>query len=358
MYDSSAAEIAFENIKTGAWHLKIDAKSATGTLLYTGQTDLMVEDSKTTDVYMTLNPVSTGVGSVYISVKWASTSSWTDYINNAILKGSEAFGNPIGGVSAAKVLFENGKYRMWYNNTYTSGRGDIQYAESIDGIHWHNVLQRPVLSPGTPGSWDGYMVGISSIIKDEQEYKMYYAAFSAYGTKNFVGLAVSKDGLTWEKYPDPILTVPDNETGLCASGVVKKDTTYYMFYHTEPTLKINMAESKDGIHWTQYKGNPVLAPVAPWEMSGVVYASVVYDGKQFIMVYGNWIRQALGIATSPDGINWQRDKANPVFQVNFTSHQWTNYINYPFFFKNGDQERIYYTGPANGMNNVAVIFKQ
>ncbi|MCU7492711.1 MAG: hypothetical protein HF309_10410, partial [Ignavibacteria bacterium] len=67
MFDSSDAEVSFENIKTGTWHLKIEAKSSTNVLLYSGETDLVVEDSKTTDVYMTLTPVPTGVGSVYIS---------------------------------------------------------------------------------------------------------------------------------------------------------------------------------------------------------------------------------------------------------------------------------------------------
>jgi predicted GH43/DUF377 family glycosyl hydrolase len=304
---------------------------------------------------MTLTPVPTGVGSVYISLKWAA-GGWTDYISGPIFTKYAALNNPYGGVSAAKVFYENGKYKMWYNATYESATGDIQYAESIDGIHWHSVLPKPVLAHGPEGSFDAYSVGMTSLIKDDQGYKMYYSAFSSsLRINNSVGLAVSQDGLTWEKQAQPVFATSGSETGVCASGVVKMGSMYYMFYSVEPSYNINMARSQDGIHWERYQANPVMMPEKPWEMGGIVYPSVIYDGTKLVMIYENWNRSGFGKATSTDGISWTKDSNNPVVELKNTSKQWAGQINYPFYFKNGEEQRIYYTGPAYGVNNLGVF---
>ncbi|MGE5351220.1 MAG: hypothetical protein ACM3P0_04000, partial [Acidobacteriota bacterium] len=297
----------------------------------------------------------TGMGNVYINMKW-SAGGWTDYSSGIIFSKAGALNNPYGGVSAAKVFFENGKYRMWYNATYESATGDVQYAESIDGIHWHCVLQKPVLTHGPQGSYDAYSAGMTSLIKDEQGYKMYYSAFNnSLRMNNTVGLAVSQDGITWEKQAEPVFTIPTGQTGVCASGVVKMGSMYYMFYSVEPAYNINMAISQDGIHWEKYQGNPVVIPEKSWEMSGIVYPSVTYDGTKLIMIYENWNRNGFGMATSTDGITWTKNPKNPVVELKNTSKQWAGQINYPFYFKNGENQRIYYTGPANGENNLGVF---
>ncbi|MGE5458342.1 MAG: hypothetical protein ACM3RX_08300, partial [Methanococcaceae archaeon] len=232
--------------------------------------------------------------------------------------------------------------------------GEVQYAESIDGIHWHSVLNAPVLKPGPSGSWDTDRFGMSSLIKDDGVYKMYYSAFPN-GINNSIGLAVSQDGITWEKQAQPVFTVSSSETEICASGVVKKGSMYYLFYSTGPALNIHMAQSQDGIHWERYSGNPVLTPEKPWEMSGIVYPSVTYDGTKFVMIYENWNRNGFGMATSTDGINWKKDSKNPILELKNTNRQWAGQINYPFYFKNGEEQRIYYTGPASGSNNLGVF---
>lgn len=354
IYDSSSAEISFESIKTGIWHIKIEAKNSTDIILYKGETDVLVEDSKTTDVYLTLTPTPTGMGNVYISVKWQS-SGWIDYANNPMFTKYDAYNNPYGGVAAGKVLLENGKYRMWYMHTYEAGRADINYAESIDGFHWHNIFPRPVLTPGAAGSWDSRTVGITALLKDDDGYKMYYAGFSNENPSIYsVGLAVSQDGLKWEKQAQPVFSA-ETDPNTCVSGVVKKDGVYYMYYtSSNPIYNLNLAQSQDGLHWTKYQGNPILLPEEPWEMSGIVYPSVIYDGSRFVMLYDNWDRSGFGMATSTDGITWKKDPKNPVFGINNTFRKWASQINYPYLFKNGNKLRIYYTGNANGVFNMAV----
>jgi predicted GH43/DUF377 family glycosyl hydrolase len=353
--DSSAsAEMLFENIKTGLWHLKVLAQGSAREVLYSGETDIFVEDSKTTEVSLTLTPKPTGMGSVYISIKWGS-SGWTDYDTNPIFTKSQSFGDPYGGVSAGKVLFENGIYKMWYINTYESGHGDVQYAESIDGIHWHNVMNQTILQRGPEGSWDSYMVGVTAILKDDNGYKMYYAGCSSYNSVRNVGLAFSTDGLHWQKSDKPVFTALPEETSISATAVVKKGSMYYMYYSTN-LMKIGVAVSQDGISWER-NGTPALETSQSWEASGIVYPAVIVDGEKFVMIYKNWDRTAFGMAESFDGIHWTKSPNNPVFEAANTSRHWTNSINYPWLLHVNNQFRIYYTGIANGVFNLAVLTK-
>ncbi|MGE5458343.1 MAG: hypothetical protein ACM3RX_08305 [Methanococcaceae archaeon] len=355
---SPSADISFENIKVGSWHLKIQATGSSGDVLYSGETDITIEDSRTTEVYLTLTPTPTGTGNIYISVKWGTELTWSDYLNNPIFESQDSPGKPLGGVSAAKVIFENGKYKMWYNNTYESATVDVGYAESNDGLNWTSQANEPVLKRGAAGLWDSYSVSVTSVLKDEQMYRMFYTGRNGYANLPAVGMAVSQDGIHWEKKAEPIVSLTDNETNIGATGVVKKDGIYYLYFNTTPDWRIKLATSQDGVNWYKHSENPILTATEAWEGQGIAYPSVIYDGTQFKMIYMNYNRNGFGMAHSSDGLHWTKGTGNPIFEQRNTKFQWTSQINYPFYFKNGSQYRIYYTGTANGMNNIAVAVQR
>ncbi|MCU7493369.1 MAG: hypothetical protein HF300_05565 [Ignavibacteria bacterium] len=339
---SSLADILFENIKTGSWHLRITAENNAGEVLYTGETDIMIEDSKTTEVYLTLTPKPSGVGSIYVSVRWGSTS-WIDYPANPLFSIYDSPANPLL-VSQGKVLYKDGKYKMWYLNTYYSAKADIGYSESVDGIHWNSASAKPVLSPGSAGAWDDYAVTTGAVLEDGGVYKMYYCGFHDQNGTMSVGLAVSQDGIYWEKHPSPVLTASSFEEKVWAGSVIKKDGTYYMFYNY---AKINgdramcLATSTDGVQWTKYSGNPVLKANQSWEGSGIFSPSVIYDNGQFKMVYMNYYNDGFGMANSIDGINWTK-KSEPFWKVG--QLKWCTKIAYPYIGKFNNEYRLYYTG--------------
>jgi len=69
----STAGISFQNVPVGTWNLVVIAKSSTGTILYSGQASVVVNQSATTNVALTLNPVVSGEGSISITVNWGTS---------------------------------------------------------------------------------------------------------------------------------------------------------------------------------------------------------------------------------------------------------------------------------------------
>jgi predicted GH43/DUF377 family glycosyl hydrolase len=126
------------------------------------------------------------------------------------------------------------------------------------------------------------------------------------------------------------------------------NNTYYLYYSGRnlPNYKIGLATSSDGIHWTKYSGNPILVPTEPWESTGTFYPSVIIDNGIFKMVYSNANpNNALGMATSNDGIHWSKNISNPIFEMQNTSNNWgIGGISYPCFMKINNEYRIYYSG--------------
>ncbi len=89
--------------------------------------------------------------------------------------------------------------------TYTLGTVPI----SNDGNpgEWERYPGNPILVPGVSGSWDAQGATFASVIYDDRvgEYRMYY---HGYNTSHQVGLATSSDGINWTKYlGNPIVAV-------------------------------------------------------------------------------------------------------------------------------------------------------
>ncbi|KAA6326136.1 hypothetical protein EZS27_024726, partial [termite gut metagenome] len=80
---------------------------------------------------------------------------------------------------------------------------------------------------------------------------------------------------------------------------------------------IGYATSTDGINFTRQSNNPVLSAEEVWEKVAVMCPHVVWDKKEklFKMWYSGgeqYEPDAIGYATSPDGLQWTKRK-NPVF---------------------------------------------
>jgi predicted GH43/DUF377 family glycosyl hydrolase len=230
------------------------------------------------------------------------------------------------------------------------GVGHIGYAESQNAITWTRPYPEPVLSPGNYGEWDATNVTPGAIIKVDGIYKMYYGGWADQEGQWSIGLATSSDGIHWNKYPNnPVLKGTSGwEYQISPSSVIQIEGKYYMYYTARnfPNYSIGLATSSDGINWTRYSGNPILSPTNSWESTGVYNPSIISDNGIFKMVYSNaYPNNALGIATSTNGINWNKSEENPIFDNQKTTDNWgLGAIGYPFLIKINNEYRIYYSG--------------
>jgi len=103
-------------------------------------------------------------------------------------------------ISYPSILFEDGRYRMWYGSNLQWGSRQesmehiFKYAESKDGIHW-NRLNRIVLNLQHPGE---YALSKPFVIKSGELYKMWYSYRANGEILHYrIGYAESIDGLNW-----------------------------------------------------------------------------------------------------------------------------------------------------------------
>ncbi len=361
LLSDSSADISFQSISAGTWHLKIDAYNKDSIIIYSGESNVEIQGNVLTQVSLTLIPTTNGTGNVHISVTWGSNenSGWVDYNLNPIFSPFQNPNKP-NSVLHPKVFYEDGRYKMWYTNLYNSAVTDIWYTESTDGINWTNQDTVPALSYGMYGDWYYMHIQCGAVIKDANEYKMYFFGFTdQYGYWN-IGLSTSSDGKNWEKYPSPILYA-GSQNQIWPTDVIKIDNKYYLYYSSRiyPYYDIRLAISEDGINFVQYQGNPILIANKNWESTGVANASIMYDNNQYKMVYMNSLGNAFGIAVSNNGINWEKKSDNPFFKLSEVSNKQCQKILYPFWRKYNGKYRVYYTGLFNGDTEaIGMIYKK
>src|ERR1035437_1212309 len=359
LLSDTSADVSIPAIQIGTWHLKVDAKDNNGTILYTGEADVIVQENIVVQLNLTLNPVSSGTGTIYIFVTWGTNNPnrWIDYAGNPILTRNDNPSYP-NGVSMGKVIFDNGIYKMWYNALYNNGVTNIWYAESKTGINWNTIGSGPVLARSASGSWDDYAIFPSLVMKVNNEYRLYYLGWRvSYGMMS-VGLAISTDGIHWVKNNAPVMAANSQYYIIGLEDIVKKDSLYLAYFHynisSGDNCKIGMATSYDGINWAMYAGNPILTATLSWEEGSIYFPTVVVENNHYKMVYSNTVQQnALGMATSSDGFHFTK-QSTPFF---INSNSINNYVQvaYPYYRKLNNEYRIYYTG-ATASGELSINF--
>ncbi len=291
----------------------------------------------------------------------APQAAWVKYIGNPVMSPGDGWDS--GNVFAAKVLLDNGVYRMWYaGNSVSESRTRIGYATSPDGTNWtreNNSL--PVLSYAGGGFWEAKGVSAPSVLYNAPKWEMWYAGTDATGRYS-IGYASSPDGITWTKYAgNPVLSPSDSgadDASVVSPHVLYKDGIYHMWYAGRgDNNQIFYATSSDGKQWTKYAGNPVLQLGGDyqWDNGEIAAPSVIWTGARFEMWYQGYSRGTLqryiGHAVSSDGMAWSKDDLNPV--VGLEPGAWdANSVAYPSVgFSPSGQAMLWYQGEAGAGAN-------
>jgi predicted GH43/DUF377 family glycosyl hydrolase len=314
---------------------------------------------------------------VSVSAAYAQTT-WVKDANNPVLRRDTVIAslpNDLYAISDCWVLKEGNTYKMWYTGggfnypTDTLMRSRICYATSTDGVTWDKYVANPVLDISYSGGWDSLGVETVSILIDSaapstERYKMWYAGQTFNDYRYEIGYAYSPDGLSWTKYPAPVLQVgagSEWDNGfLEGPSVIKEGNSYKMWYcgydvtvdgsGTDGRANIGYATSTDGILWTKYVNNPVIVTgVASWDSIYVQDPHVIKEGNEYRMWYGGgqndtYYDQQVGYATSSDGINWSKSPLNPVLQRG-DSGEWDQILSsFPSVLNDGGMYKMWYTG--------------
>lgn len=294
------------------------------------------------------------------------------HVDNAVAPFTTTAGGPLhprGFVGDPDVLYEDGRWRMWF----TASRVDLDcvgewyeclvqgtaYAESADGRAWDDqwlapgdprALTQLVMEP-TPGGWDEHGVETVAVLRaHDGRLRMYYTGHRIVGTAerpswDAIGVAYSDDGITWTKEAEPVFVPELPWERVCCDagcdcvwgGVLEPSVTYaedqrlyHMWYSAFGerdglvTYRIGHATSEDGLTWMR-EAEPVFAPAAgAWDSHVTSHSEVIRDPCSgwhlFYHAFGareqsicdaspigcvGYTPGSIGHAVSSDGVTWE-----------------------------------------------------
>jgi len=180
-----------------------------------------------------------------------------------------AVGN-LGQYNYSPSIIETGNTRQFW--WCSPGPNPDDSSQDTDAIYYESINMSTRVSYGpvlvlaeSPGTWDSAFTCNPKVIGgvfanplgDGQTYTyaMYYVATAwLSGASNGIGVAFSTDGITWKKYPQPV--IPTNTPtgyGIGQPALLNTDhkAAIYMVYEdTSPSLHHVAATSTDGLHFT------------------------------------------------------------------------------------------------------------
>jgi beta-1,2-mannobiose phosphorylase / 1,2-beta-oligomannan phosphorylase len=286
-----------------------------------------------------------------------TTGGWIKHPGNPVLGGN------LGTCFDVSVLKEGDEYRMWFS---WRPKESIALVESKDGVSWGKPLI--VLGPNKATAWENG-VNRPVVLTIGGLYQMWYTG-QAKG-KSWIGHATSPDGKTWKRTGDqPVLSPeqPWEKVAVMCPHVLYDDThkVYRLWYsggeQYEPNA-IGYATSKDGVNWRKDAHNPIFKPDAKnaWEKDRVTGCQVVRRGDWHLMFYIGFRDEQhaqIGIARSRDGITgWQRHPANPVIRSG--TDKWDQDAVYkPYVIFDGRRWLLWYNGRKGGVEQIGLAIHE
>jgi hypothetical protein len=295
-------------------------------------------------------------GLAWMRAKLPQTAGgWQKYDGNPLIGGGK-----LGTVFDVAMLREDGKYRMWGS---WRPRKSIALFESTDGIHWS--APEVVFGPNPATQWEED-INRPSVVRRLDGYHLWYTG-QANG-HSWIGYATSVDGKVWKRMSDKPVLSPDApwEKGslMCPSVIWDEESKLFKMWYSggdnyEPDA-IGYATSPDGLHWAKDGANPVFTPLEQnvWENHKVAGAQVLQHGGWyyiFYIGYRDMDHAQIGIARSKDGLtNWQRQPRNPIVRPGQDEFD-QDACYKPFAIFDGRNWLLWYNGRHGGLEQIALV---
>jgi len=234
-----------------------------------------------------------------------------------------------------------------------------------------NIPKRPIMSLGKLGTFDEFGIHPSSVIRDGNKFRVYYAGTTRCESVPFnsaIGVGISIDnGDSFEKIGDgPVLSYSFDEPFVIGSPKIKKfNDLWYLFYSAgrkwvkncdkvEPVYKLRMAVSSNGLDWEKHGKDIIINKLGVHECQAS--ADVFFKNDKYHMFFsyrphldyrlgGNGYK--IGYASSKDLKNWERDDTKTGITV--SKEGWDcEMISYPNLFELKGKTYMFYLGNEFG----------
>lgn len=150
-----------------------------------------------------------------------------------------------------------------------------------------------------------------SVLKEDNTYSLWYADDA--GTSFRIYNMKSANGIDWYDKTDTNVT---NRHNASDPFVTKENNIYTLYFASSNYGNISLWESKseDGLHYMQGSEREILKSEMTWEGEHLSCPAVLKDNGLYYLFYAgsgvsNW---GIGVATSPDGTNWEKCPNNPI----------------------------------------------
>lgn len=216
-----------------------------------------------------------------------------------------------------EILWDGNEFKLFYygDSTYYQGQSHtaLGMATSTDGINW--IKQGKILEKGNPGEWDGKFIESPAAYYNPSS-GLYALVYTGIDTSGFarLGLAVSTNGTDYIKYPNyPVVSVGSppswNDIAVATPALIETNGIIEMWYcgvsndnGQYDSSRVGYAVTLDGINWIEYPGNPVLVasnniPASFWAID-VLFDST--DNMYKLYYEDFWL---YGSPADPDTVN-------------------------------------------------------
>ena len=242
------------------------------------------------------------------------------------------------GLCAPGALVRNDTIHLFYQ-TYGGGRTDaICHAWSTDGLTFERDPSNPIFRP--TGAWNCGRAIDAEVVAFRGKYFLYFATRDPQFERQLLGVATAPLGTDFRRsdwtlaLDAPILEPQLPWEGKCCEGatVIEYKKKLYMFYaanYNNCPQQIGLAVSNDGIHWQRCSDQPFLRNGLPgdWNESESGHPCVFRDrqGQTHLFYQGNNTHGKHWLLTSVP-LNWTASPSPSKGGVNKGSVKGLKYV--------------------------------
>lgn len=292
------------------------------------------------------------------------SAGWEKSSANPVLGGS------LGTCFDICVVKLGAKYWMYFS---WRPMKSVAVVESVDGVHWTIPTAGPqiVLGPFAESGWEDN-INRPVVLEKDGLFHMWYTGQTA--KHSAIGHATSTDGIRWTRanasHGAAVLTPTLQWEGVAVMTphvLWEPDEKLYKMWYSageqyEPNA-IGYATSLDGIAWTRYSSAPTMVadPGHAWEGNRVTAPCVVKDANYYYAFYIGFKdinTAAIGVARSRDGVtNWTRHPENPVIRP--SRHGWDAEACYkPSVIHERGRWMLWYNGRRGTVEQIGLAIHQ